>query len=137
MASVTFRDLTIDEIGSMSDIDRAETIDGVYTSTNGILTFVQKRIDVHGWYETEIPAHDSGIRAALDRGGAAFGAWDGDTLDGIIGLRIEPVGDDPKVMQLEPLHVSAPYRNQGIGRKLVEMIAERAWSLGRIAIYIS
>jgi predicted N-acetyltransferase YhbS len=40
-------------------------------------------------------------------------------------------------MRLEPLHVSAPYRNQGIGKHLTQLVANAARSRGATSLYIS
>lgn len=134
---IAYRMLDLVDTWRMGDIDRSERIDGVYTASAGALTLHERHIDVQGWYPSEIPDHVSGFERSFASGGAAFGAFDGDRLVGIIGLRTTPVGGDPTVMQLEPLHISAPYRNQGLGKHLVTLIAERARSLGATALYIS
>jgi GNAT superfamily N-acetyltransferase len=135
--SITYRELSTAELPQMVDIDRAETIDGFYACTDGQLSFNEEHKEVRGWYPTEIPAFVENIGALIGSGGAAFGAFDGDLLVGIVGLSIEPVGGDPTVMQLEPLQVSKPYRKQGIGKRLTLLAAERARSLGAKSLYIS
>ena len=137
MPDVTYRELNIAEIPQMGAIDRQESIDGVYTAELGQLTFHERRIEVAGWYPTEIPDHVAHMEGFLAGGGAVIAAFDGDTMVGIAGLRADPVGGDPAVMQLEPLQVSAPYRNQGIGGTLVRLIAEAAKARGARTLYIS
>ncbi len=135
--TLTFRELTIDELPLMQRIDRSETIDGQYTFSDGQLLFTERRIDVAGWYPTEVSSHIESLQVSIASGGASFGAFDGKLLVGIAGLCTKPVGGDPAVMQLEPLFVSAPYRNRGFGGRLTAMVAKRARSLGATAIYIS
>lgn len=135
--NLTFRELTPEDLPSIAEIDRSETIDGQYTFENGQLAFQEKRIDVHGWYPSALTDHIRDMGQAIAEGGAAFGAFDGDLLVGIVGLVTGPVGGDPTVMQLEPMYVSAPYRNRGIGKRLAALVAERARSLGARGLYIS
>jgi predicted N-acetyltransferase YhbS len=137
MPEVTYRELHTAEIPQMSAIDRQESIDGVYIAESGQLTFHERRIEVAGWYPTEIPDHVAHLEAFLAGGGAVIAAWDGETMVGIAGLRAAPVGGDPAVMQLEPLQVSAPYRHRGIGGILVRLIADAARARGARALYIS
>jgi GNAT superfamily N-acetyltransferase len=137
VSEVTYRELQAVDLPHMSAIDRQESIDGQYTADHGNLTFHERRIEVAGWYPTEIPDHVAHLEAFIAGGGTAFGAWDGDTMVGIAGLSAEPVGGDPAVMQLEPLNVSALYRNRGIGGTLVRLIAEAAKARGARALYIS
>src|SRR5690606_30744139 len=68
----TFRELTIDDLPLIADIDRSETIDAIYTCENGHLTLHEKRIDVQGWYPSAITDHISDIGNAIANGGAAF-----------------------------------------------------------------
>jgi GNAT superfamily N-acetyltransferase len=135
--NITFRELALEDLPTMADIDRAETIYSNYTCTNGQLSLQEKRIDVRGWYPNAVSDHIQHITASITGGGAAFGAFDDDLLVGIIGLCIDPVSGDRTIMQLEPLFVSAPYRNKGIGKRLISMVAERARSLGARGLYIS
>ncbi len=136
-SSITFRELTHDDLPLIAEIDRSEIIDGQYTFAQGELTFHAKRIDVQGWYPGALTDHIADMGNAITEGGAAFGAFDGELLVGIVGLNTTPVGGDPGIMQLEPLFVSAPYRNKGIGKRLTSLLAERARSLGARALYIS
>ncbi len=135
--TIAFRELKLEDLPAMVEIDRAETIDAIYTVTDGQLVLHEKQIDVHGWYPSEVPAHVEHLASFIQAGGAAFGAFDGERLVGIGGLNIGPIGGDTSVMQLEPLHVSSGYRGRGIGRRLVELVADRARSLGGRALYIS
>ena len=137
MSIITYRELTPDEVVMFETIDRSEVIDGQYRARGADLQFVPIHIDVQGWYESEIPMHIDNIVEAIAEGGVAFGAWDGDQLVGISALVTKPVGNDPAIMRLEPLHVSAPYRNQGIGTRLTMLVADAARSRGATALYIS
>jgi predicted N-acetyltransferase YhbS len=137
MTPVTYRELETIDAGLFSAIDRSEVIDGRYTVVDGRLVLEPRYHVVTGWYPSEIADHPTRIRHFISTGGRAFGAWHDTTLVGLVALDASGVGGDPSVMQLEPLHVSANYRNFGIGKTLVSMIADAARDLGATSIYIS
>jgi GNAT superfamily N-acetyltransferase len=137
MSPITYRALLPDDVLLFDTIDRSEIIDGRYRLVNGELVCDSLHHVVTGWYPSEIPDHVNGIQAAMVRGGAAFGAWHGTSLVGITALNVDGVGGDPTVVQLEPLQVSAPWRNHGIGKRLVGMLAGTARARGARSVYIS
>ena len=137
MDSVVFRRIDPDDEQLFSTIDRSEVIDGRYSTVDGRLVLEPFHHVVTGWYPSEIVDHSAHILELIGQGGSAFGAWDGDALVGIAALDTTGVGGDRTVMQLEPLHVSAPYRNRGVGKTLVAMVANAARSLGATRLYIS
>lgn len=101
------------------------------------MTLIDTHHVVTGWYPSEITDHADHIGRMLTGDGRAFGAWHGAELVGIAALDVEPVGGDPRIMRLEPLHVSASWRHRGIGTRLVALVAEAAQSLGATSLYIS
>lgn len=137
MAAITYRSLDPDEIHLLATIDRSEVIDGRYAVVDGTLALSTLHHVVTGWYPCEVSDHVVRLHQGLAGGGCAFGARHGPDLVGLATLVIGGVGGDPLVMQLEPLHVSAAWRNQGIGKALVAMIADAARSLGATSLYIS
>jgi ribosomal protein S18 acetylase RimI-like enzyme len=134
MTPVTYRELETIDAELFSTIDRSEVIDGRYTVVGGRLVLEPHYHVVTGWYPSEIVDHPAKIRHFISSGGSAFGAFAGSGLVGLAALDPSGVGGDASVMQLEPLHVSAGYRNRGIGKTLV---ADAARNLGATLIYIS
>jgi len=137
MTNITYRALTPDEAGLIATIDRSEVIDGRYTVTAGRLALNPLSHVVTGWYPSEITDHTANIQRMLANGGRAFGAWHEGDLVGLVALDVSGVGGNPSVFQLEPLHVSAPWRNHGIGKALLAMVAAAARDMGATALYIS
>lgn len=137
MAQPDFRRLEREEVGLFSNIDRSEVIDGRYSIVDGQLVLEAWHHVVTGWYPSEIEDHPAHILRLIDLGGCAFGAWDNAALVGIAALDPRGVGGDPTTLQLEPLFVSAPYRNRGVGKTLVSMVADAARSLDATRLYIS
>jgi GNAT superfamily N-acetyltransferase len=134
---ITYRDLEPEEAGLIATIDRTEVIDGRYEMIDGKLVLNPLHHVVTGWYPSEITDHTGNIQRMLAEGGRAFGAWHESELVRLVGMDVTGVGGDPGVLQLEPLHVSAPWRNRGIGKTLVALLADAARDRGATAIYIS
>jgi GNAT superfamily N-acetyltransferase len=135
--TITYRQLSAPEAPLFGTIDRSEIIDGRYSIVDGKLALRDFNHQVTGWYPSELVEHTNRIQNILAHGGRAFGAWHGSELVGIAALVTTGVGGDPTVMQLEPLHVSAPWRNRGIGKHLVSLVARAARDLGASSLYIS
>lgn len=74
---------------------------------------------------------------SVQRGDAAYGAWAGETLVGFARLAGPLFGSRKQYMDLAQLHVSAPFRNRGIGRELFGMVCRGARERGgRQALYL-
>ena len=76
------------------------------------------------------------MRQAIESGIPAFGAFDGDRLVGFV-LLGEQLGSRRQYIELDSFHVSAPYRGQGIGRRLFAAICDAARASGAEKLYIS
>ncbi|MDF2388705.1 GNAT family N-acetyltransferase [Nostoc ellipsosporum NOK] len=68
----------------------------------------------------------SGRNRFLKRGEALFGAWHGAELAGVCGLNIDPYFEGRDHGRVRHLFVSARRRRAGVGRMLVETVADRA-----------
>lgn len=76
------------------------------------------------------------MRQAIASGIPAFGAFDGDRLVGFA-LLGERLGSRRQYFELDSFHVSAPYRGQGIGRRLFAAVSDAAREAGADKLYIS
>ena len=74
---------------------------------------------------------------SVQRGDAAYGAWAGETLVGFARLAGPLFGSRKQYMDLAQLHVSAPFRNRGIGRELFGMAWRGGRGRGAAKLYIS
>ncbi len=61
-------------------------------------------------------------------GEALFGAYLEAQLVGVCGLNVDPYARNPAVGRVRRLYVATEHRRQGIGRRLVEAVIERARS---------
>jgi GNAT superfamily N-acetyltransferase len=136
--ALAYRELRREEFDLLATIDRAEQIDGHYdVDEDGTLRLIADDFQAAGWYETELDTYVSRLSSLHDAGGTVLGTWDGDALVALASLDVRAVSASPPVLKLDMLYVSASHRHRGIGRRLVQMIADRARDLGATALYIS
>lgn len=76
------------------------------------------------------------ILRALDAGITVIGAFDGMKVVGFAQLG-ERLGSRGQYVELVGFHVSAPYRGQGIGRRIFQAICDSARAAGADKLYIS
>ena len=88
------------------------------------------------WDLLRLRAEAADILQAIAAGIPVAGAFDGDALVGFAQLG-ERLGNRGQYIELVSYHVSAPYRGQGIGRRLFTAICDTARSLGAEKLYIS
>lgn len=129
--------LAPDEFGELASIDRSEAIDAHYVLAAGVLRLVPVPVDVPGWFPDEVAGYVTRLHGVDRAGGLVVGARDGAVLVGLAALDVRPVGGDPRVMDLDLLHVSRAHRGRGVARRLVAMLAEHASDLGATALYVS
>ncbi len=135
--AMQIRDLTRDEIERIWTIDRAEEIDGIYSLRNGALVLEPKQITVHGWSSKKAAIYTPQFYACYDRGGLFTGAFDGETLAGVAVVDTVWRGTQADLLQLDFLHVSRPYRGQGLGQRLFAQAQAFARQRGARGLYIS
>ncbi|NWJ48379.1 MAG: GNAT family N-acetyltransferase [Chloroflexi bacterium] len=132
-----YRVLSRGEIDLMYRIDRSEVVEEIYYNQDGTLDLKQEFCDMPGFAPGELDKLVRRIYALYDEGGTVLGAFEGNTIAGIAALEVKFRGSDRDTMNLLALFVSKPYRRQGIGRWLVEGIAQKAWDMGATKLYIS
>ena len=137
MAEIIYRTLGRDEIERLDEIDRAEVIDHVYRLRGGQLVLEAEHHELADWPPGKLPENKRRIDECLDRDGSAFGAFNGDELVGIAVLDGRRIGRAHDMVDLYFLHVSAGYRDRGIGRRLVELVKARALEVGVRRLYVS
>ncbi|MBN2725949.1 GNAT family N-acetyltransferase [Candidatus Mcinerneyibacteriota bacterium] len=106
------------------------------------------RREKEGWAIREVPFIDDWdkeekkevivlFRTLLDRGGAVYGAFHQGSLIAFGALDAFLFGSRGQYLQLVLLHVSRPFRNQGIGKALFLQLTLKAKRLGAQKLYIS
>jgi len=131
------RKLTRSEIPYIWQIDRSEVIDSIYYLRDGQLVLEPEHYDMHGWPPGE-PEHVTPfLLDCFDHGGHFWGAFAGDLLIGAVVLENRFIGSQQDTLQMKFLHVSNHFREQGLGKKLFLIAAEKAIELGAKKMYIS
>lgn len=77
------------------------------------------------------------ILQGVRSGGAAYGAWCDGGVVGFARLALPLFGSEGQYIDLAQLHVSEPFRRQGIGGELFRMACRGARELGASRLYIS
>ncbi len=131
------RPLTRDEVPRIWTIDRSEVINSLYYLDNGALLLTAKHFDARGWPPGDVETYTLRLHACFERGGWFYGLFDGDRLVGVAVLESRFIGQPADQLQLDFLHVSNGYRDQGLGRRLFELAAGEARRRGAHRLYIS
>ncbi len=133
-----YRELNIDEANRIKEIDGSCFIKNAWRMNPDTQEYELVEIN---WKDDELPNgigwHVKHMRRTFEGGGTVFGCFDGDTLVGFATLEANPIGSKNQHVVLEQLYVSNKYRNQGIGKKLVELCKDQARKMDatRIRLY--
>jgi len=131
------RSLQREEIPLVWQIDRREIIHNIYNLRDGELILVPDYFDVQGWPPNEAEHYTPILTDCFDRGGTFWGAFEDGEIIGTAILESKFIGTKHDTLQLKFLHVSHKHRKQGLGKKLFQLTAEKAESLGAKKMYIS
>jgi len=132
--NVELRAMSIDEIHRISELDVSESGNVVYKLVDGTPKAVPENWRRPSSYGEEWKQRADRIQAGLQRGGIAFGAFDGERLIGFVALQYR-LADT--VAALLALWVSAGYRHQAVASRLVREAIAAARSDGATAVYSS
>jgi GNAT superfamily N-acetyltransferase len=138
-SAVEIRGLDRIELPRVAEIDRRERIDVRYDQQGTQLVERHGDWSAPAWDPDDVGEHSVGAQARalehyLDRGGIALGAFAGELLVGI-GVVVPHVRAG--IAQLAYLHVSAPFRSTGVGRRLSEELERIARTTGDADIVVS
>ena len=125
------------EIAKLAEIDRTESVDGIYYVRQGALVLEREHWDVPDWSPAEKQRRIAALQADYDRGCLFFGALDGLVLAGMAVLDPHPLPTGVDRLNLAGLWVSHAYRGQGVGRALVQLAVAEAEARGARAVYVS
>ena len=137
---ITLRNLQGHELSRLGEIDRSEHVTLVYRVQDGVL--VPEAVDSNAarWSAARTVGYVRELVMRLESGGMCVGAEDsagGGRLVGVASLGAEPVETRPSLLQLSFLHVSRPYRRQGVAGRLLERVESEAQRRGAEGLYIS
>jgi GNAT superfamily N-acetyltransferase len=137
MTEITYRPLKDEELDRVEEIDRTELITHIYYMREGGLVLEEERYDMKGWPPGRLPEIKEHLHACMAEGGSAWGAFDGDSLVGLAALDGRWYGARGRTLDMYFLHVSDGHRHQGIGRRMVELVKERAREMGAERMFVS
>lgn len=139
MQKIRYRWMSVEELGRLAEIRRAEHIRVGYEMHKGALLSNEVDWDVPDWFEDEDGDHTINdqikfCRSHLDAGGQMIGAFGDGKL---VGVGIITTGIRPSLAQLAYMHVSHDYRRQGIAKRLAEKMIKEARNSGAERLYVS
>lgn len=132
-----FRLLEKVDIDRVGEIDRTEIINYIYYYKEGKLVLVEEFCKVNKWSNEQKLIHISALKSIYDNGGFIYGAFYGPKITGVISLDSEFIGKNKDHLNLAGFWVSNQYRNRGIGKKLLELVVEKAMEIGAAMLYVS
>ena len=132
MATSVFRDLSLEEVDRIVEIDRMEHIDAFYRQDGRDIRLEAITPFDGGW--DDLPETIEFCRDHMRRGARAVGAFDGDSL---IGIAMVTPNIAPGMAQLSFLHVSASWRRHGLGAQLFQTVLAEARNGGHAQIYVT
>ncbi|MHA1907962.1 MAG: GNAT family N-acetyltransferase [Candidatus Thorarchaeota archaeon] len=132
-----YREMSKEELHRVAEIDRREVIEYAYYLQNNKLEL--KKVDwiVPEWSDSQKSKYHQYLLEVHQRGGFILGAFDDTIIAGIVALDIEFFGRTMEHLNLSGLWVSQPYRNQGVGKQLVNLVKQKAKTLGAKFLYVS
>ena len=136
---VIIRILELSGLDRIGEIDRSEEIQECYVWQNGCLHLKNVHWSVSRWTagghaDHNVPGLIAKWRSWAEKGGTVFGAFDGEHL---VAFAIYCPHLSAGVAQFAVLHVSKPYRRQGIGSALAIKVIEFARHDGKTELYVS
>lgn len=137
---ITLRNLHEEELIRVGEIDRTEHVTLVYRVEDGVLVSEAIDSEAKRWSPERVAGHVRRLVVCLQSGGLCFGAEDsaeGGRLAGVAALTAERVETRPSLLELKFMHVSQPYRRQGVAGRLLECVEGEARRRGAEGLYIS
>ena len=132
MPDIDLKDLTPADLDRIVEIDRTERIEAQYVQSGGTITLRSIAPFIGGW--PDLPETIEFCREHMRSGAEAIGAFCGDRLVGIVMVTPDIA---PAMAQLSFLHVTAGFRRQGIGARLLDEAMKRARNNGHRSIYVT
>lgn len=134
---IEYKAMQPEQAARLAEIDRSEVISLIYATEEGRLTATTVNYECPTWDEAALKILQARFIQVLEQGGAAIGAFSGTMLAGFGVLGHEWRGADHDQLQVDLLYVSRPFRRQGIGSRIMELLAGEARQRGARYLYVS
>jgi len=137
-ANTIFKKLALEDCqpNLLAEFDRRQEVKRCWRREDGQWR-LQDIAFVEDWEQARKRRESQNIATCTRCGGAVIGAFLDGRLIGFSGVIHELFGTNKAYAQLDMLHVSLPFRNQGIGKQLFHMACDQARLLGAKKLYIS
>lgn len=136
MKTLQYKKMMMEECDKIKQIDPKHYIKNAWRVVDGKRQLIEIDYLEEGWPDGYERYRDA-LVSIIERGGAAWGAFDHDgTLHGFVSLDKEVFGDTARYMLLDSMFVSHAYRGYGIGKKLFELCCKEARESFADKIYI-
>ncbi|MCT4544915.1 MAG: GNAT family N-acetyltransferase [Vallitalea sp.] len=132
-----YRVLKKSELNLLGEIDRKEIVNEVYYYRSNKLEMINEFYNIKGWYSEELYDYINRLEDIYERNGTILGAFDNNKIVGLGALESKFIGKNNDQLKLDMLYISNTYRRKGIGKKLVNLLSEKAKESGAKSIYIS
>ncbi|BFH13837.1 GNAT family N-acetyltransferase [Paenibacillus melissococcoides] len=134
---ISIREMQLEEYRKIKEIDRSEQINLIYVNQGDSIVEQPAGHECPTWNPAELKELEERFQYEVKHGGLAIGAFDGDKLAGFGVLAHQFRGPDNDRLQVDLMYVSRPYRRQGIGTRIIQLLSEEAKSRGAEYLYIS
>lgn len=134
---IAYHPLTPEMAAKLAEIDRSESIDKMYTWSDGKLSATEAHFECSSWDAVALKELQERFRLELKNGGMGVGAFKEEILVGFGVLAHTFIGLHQDQLQIDLLYVSRNFRRQGIGKTILNMLSEEAKKRGAKALYIS
>lgn len=132
------QEINNNNLHKLHEIDRSEIIERIYYLIHGKLVLKDEYYNMTDFPEGELKSMIKKQAILLKNGGKVIGIFNPkDTLIGISSLENQLRGSQKNYLKMDILYVSKAFRRYGIGKKLVEIIKEKARLMGAKKLYIS
>jgi N-acetylglutamate synthase-like GNAT family acetyltransferase len=135
---IIYKKLLLDDINEnlLDDFNRYQEVKKSWYYDNGSWKLIEDKY-IDNWDGNTKKKKIKDFFHALDEGGCIFGAYASKKLIGFSVLLNKRFGAHNQYVDLNSMHVSLDYRNNGIGKKLFQLCVEKAKEIGVEKIYIS
>nr|WP_243129208.1 GNAT family N-acetyltransferase [Hathewaya massiliensis] len=137
MFILNYRLLKKSELKLLDEIDRREIVDEVYYFKDNKLEIVNEFYNIEGWNLKDLNDYINRLKDIHDRNGTIYGAFCDNKIIGLAALESKFIGENNDQLKLDMLYISHNYRKKGVGKKLINLLSERAKELGAKSLYIS
>lgn len=137
LSYLKYRVLKKSELNLLGEIDRKEIVNEVYYYRSNKLEMINEFYNIKGWYSEELYDYINRLEDIYERNGTILGAFDNNKIVGLGALESKFIGKNNDQLKLDMLYISNTYRRKGIGKKLVNLLSEKAKESGAKSIYIS